>query len=145
MKNLRLTSLLVPLLLALFMGLVIRYATDKHEAARPTEFLDLNDVQGSEVVYQAQPYTLGFEQQKGLIELINRCTVVKALRTHKAPFSGIEKIVIYRFSAEPVELVPVDIDEGVVFLRAPSLEPSGFLKDSSPKTLWNLLQQTYDK
>ncbi len=143
--NMRWTLYLLPILIGLMVLLFVRNAVQEYNPTTTASQIAINDVRGSEVVYRGKSYTLSFEQQQGLVELLNRSVHVTRLRDKKAPFSGIEEIVIYRFGDKPLKITPVDIGDDAAYFRAPQLHPEGFLMDTSAGTLWTLLQQTYDK
>lgn len=106
------------------------------------KYLARDLVNGVEVVHNNLPYTLNFEQQNGLITLLNAAETIKAgVPTSTLNF---EKIIIYQFNAPNIEVYPIAyVGEDLVF-SVPTWDKVNFLKDSSHGELKKLISQTYD-
>ena len=114
-------------------------------AAPPQTYLDHNDVRGVAVVYRELPYTLNFEQQNSLIDLINRSTPVKEASKQEHTKPDITKIIVYRFGDTPDVLITplTNVGNNLVF-SAPQLYSDGALTDLSQGKLRELLSKTHD-
>lgn len=123
--------------------LLVRSLLDVYGDAGPQRYVHQNDVRGVEVTYTGETYTMSFEQQKEFIELLNVAVVVSKLSGERAPFTGLEKIIIFGFDTPEIELTPVDVSDENIFFRAPSIAPEGYLMDISAGEMKSLLEAVY--
>jgi hypothetical protein len=129
----------------------------------PSRYLSPNDVRGIAVEHNDMLYTLNFDQQNTLVDIFNRAIPVtkESAETRKvkdAPPSEVKKIVIYRFNAPDIEIIPVSFVSksqsavqaqdkqrlNLVFL-APLWNNKGFLEESVGDELHKFLSTTYDQ
>jgi hypothetical protein len=106
------------------------------------KYLARDLVNGVEVVHNKLPYTLNFEQQNGLVTLLNEAETIKA----GVPTSSLDfdKIIIYVFNAPNIEIYPIAyVGDDLVF-SVPAWDKVNFMKDSSHGELKKLISQTYD-
>jgi hypothetical protein len=108
-------------------------------------------------------YTLNFDQQNALVDIFNRAIPVtkesaESRKVNDAPKSEVQKIVIYRFNAPDIEIIPVTFVSksqsavqaqdkqrlNLVFL-APLWNDKGFLEESVGDELHKFLSTTYDQ
>jgi hypothetical protein len=110
----------------------------------PSErYLSFNHVRGMAVVHNQKEYTLNFEQQNTVIDLINRSIpTAEKLSKSPSPFP-FSRLIIYLFNAPNVEITPLEsIDNNLIF-SAPAWNVQGQMKDLSNGDLKKLLMQTY--
>jgi hypothetical protein len=106
-------------------------------------YLGYNSIRGSAIEHQGKLYTLNFDQQKALIEAINRSVRIADLpKGGKKP--DFTKIVIYRFNAPDVMITPIAFVDGNLVYSAPQLIAPDYLMELSRGQLEKLLSQTYD-
>lgn len=108
-------------------------------------FLTNNGVEGVEVFHATLPYTLNFDQQNYLIDVINNSERIgKELikkDTSQIPFT---KILIYQFNKPAVTLTPINVvDKNIVF-EVPEWNPNGYIQEKSAGELLKMLSNTFD-
>jgi hypothetical protein len=111
---------------------------------RVVGFIQANDVRGMEIVFRDRPYTLNFNQQQEMLELINRCVPVGKIRGAKTPLPGFSKIVVYLFGQPNIELAAIDFSENEFYLQSPTLNPGGYLMDVSAGRMARLVESAHD-
>lgn len=127
--------------IALVLNLISLFFLEK-----PETYLRYNDVRGMAVVHQGIPYTLNFEQQNEVVEILNRSIPVDSnylTNTNTQP--EFEKIVIYRFHKPDLELKSIAYVDGNYLFSAPEWQKTGYLREVTKGKLKALLSQTYDK
>lgn len=108
------------------------------------KYLSFNDVSGTAVVHRKIPYTLNFEQQNDLIELINTSIKIsKENQKNLTPVTDFEQIIFYRFNAPDLILTPIGYENDTLIYEVLSWNPHGYLKESQGK-LKTLISKTYD-
>lgn len=126
----------------------------------PSRFISPNDVRGSAIEHKGLVYTLNFNQQNKLIEVLNRAVPIskkdfETRESKSAPTIPIQKIVIYRFNASDIEIKPVgyvsksnptgkDTTPYSMVLSIPEWNPQGFIEESVTDELHQLLMTTFD-
>lgn len=108
-------------------------------------YLSRGETRGIELYHQGKPYTLNFEQQESLIDLLNRATPVEKVEVdlQSKPPLDFEKIVIYRFNAPNIILTPIGYKDNQLLFSVPEWSQKPF-QDNSQGTLRTLLSHTYD-
>lgn len=111
----------------------------------PQNFLKYNEVRGMEVGHNKLLYTLNFQQQNEVIEILNRSVRVVGLKPGKHQKPNIDKIVIYQFDSKPsLTITPITyIDDNLVY-SIPEWNSDGYLMEISDGDLHQLLSKTYD-
>jgi hypothetical protein len=127
----------------------------------PSGYLSPNDVRGIAVEHDQKLYTLNFEQQKDLIDIINRFIPVGHELVEKRKVEvehppEVKKIIIYRFHGPDLELVPVafvskstsvisNVDESTISIvfSVPEWNKNGLLEESTGDDLTKFLSSTY--
>ncbi len=111
------------------------------------KYFSPNNVKGIDVYARGKPYPLNFEQQNQIVLAINN-TVPIGLEGHfeseDVPFDY-EKLLIHRFKGISIELIPVGMIEQHLLLKAPLLNPKGFIRETGAGNLYGLINQTFDK
>lgn len=107
-------------------------------------FLKNNDVRGAAVEYHQKLYTLNFEQQNELVDIINRSLKIADLpEIDEKPL--IDKIIIYQFNDKPDIIInPIGYKSDDLIYSAPQLYKPGYLMEISEGGLKELLSETYD-
>jgi hypothetical protein len=128
------------------MGIIIALNITTLLNPSPVEkYISFNDVNGIEVVHNKIPYTLNFEQQNKLLEYLN---VSLPIGKEKFPSNkeslDFDKIVIYRFGAPEITLIPLAYYQQNLIYEAPGWNPKGYMQDISEGQLRTLISQTYD-
>lgn len=125
----------------------------------PSRYISPNDVRGMAIEHHGTLYTLNFTQQNHLVDIFNRATVVapndvSARKTNVTNPPEIKKIIVYRFNAPDLEVIPVAYtkkknatadDNHVNFVfSVPEWEAKNYLEEATPNEFDTLLSKTYD-
>lgn len=108
-------------------------------------YIPNNHVRGMAVSHNQLLYTLNFNQQNKVINILNQSVRVVGVKPGKRQKPNIEKIIIYQFDDKPDLVInPIAyIDKNLVF-SVPEWESEGYLMELSEGDLENLLSKTYD-
>lgn len=127
----------------------------------PSRYLSPNDVRGVAVEHNNKLYTLNFDQQNELVDRLNRSIPVGKKLVEKRKINvdhppEVQKIIIYRFNASDLELIPVayvskstsimqDDSQNKISLvySVPEWNENGLLEESTGDELAKLLYSTY--
>jgi hypothetical protein len=138
---LTMTSLVLVCMALLFLLRLIPVIWPSHADT----YLSLNGVEGIEIEHGNLPYTLNFDQQNQMIEMLNMAIPFKTTEQEKKETLDVDKITIYRFNEKPLILTPYRYNSnGNLFFLAPDWNPAGLMKDVSDGELKKLLLTTYD-
>ena len=122
----------------------------------PAKYISQNEVKNVAVEHKGKMYTLNFEQQKKVIDILNRLILVSAGELdkvkHEVP-GGISKIVIYKFSGEDIDVKPVGYvgndtkEEPIITMvfSIPQWNKSTLLEESFPNEMMRALAHTFDE
>lgn len=126
----------------------------------PSKYISPNDVRGIAVEHNNLLYTLNFEQQNTLVDIFNRAIPVgkelvetRKANTSKAP--EIKKIIIYRFDAPDIEIIPIayvsksssainESDHLNLVFSVPEWNRNGLLEEAMSDEMQKVLLTTYD-
>jgi hypothetical protein len=124
----------------------------------PAKYISPNDVKNVAVEHGGKMYTLNFEQQKKVIDILNRLVLVspeEAKRINHTMPVEVTKIVIYKFKGDDVEVKPVGylgvdsknpVERMVTMVFSiPQWNKSSLLEESFPNEMLNILSTSYDK
>lgn len=108
-------------------------------------YLKYNDVRGMAISHNQMLYTLNFQQQNTIIDILNKAKPINEIKSDKRQPPNIDKLVIYLFEDKPdIVFTPIAyIDKNLVF-SIPALVPNGYFMELSEGDLQQLLAQTYD-
>jgi hypothetical protein len=108
-------------------------------------YLQYNNVRGMAVVHNQLPYTLNFDQQNAIVDIINRSVRVVGVKPGKRQKPDIEQLIVYQFDDQPdLVIEPIAyVDQNLVF-SVPQWETKGYFMELSDGGLYNLLSTTYD-
>lgn len=114
-------------------------------ASEKNTYIAMNNVRGAAVIYKQKPYTLNFEQQTKLIDIMNRAVLVKKsdYAKEKKTFS-FDEILIYPFAGSPIELKPIDSVERNIVFSVPLWSQDYYLMELSAGSLQDLIDSTHD-
>lgn len=109
------------------------------------QYLSRVEIRGITLVKDKKDYALSYDQQSKLVALINKAIMVKKAEiAQPGTPPNFDKIVIMRFNQPDLTILPVKyIGEDLVFAE-PSLNPNGWLKDTSHGELKTLITQVGD-
>lgn len=108
-------------------------------------YLKYNNVRGMAVARNQLLYTLNFEQQNSVIEMLNRSVPIVELKAGQRQKPDIEKLIVYQFENQPdITLTPITYVNGNLVFSVPQWVQGGYLMDLSDGDLQKLLAQTYD-
>lgn len=136
--------------IAVLASMAILFALNLNEilSGKPPSqtYLQFNDVRGMAVKHDGVLYTLNFDQQKRMIEMINQSDKVERVGDGKREAANFEEIVIYRFDGKDNWVIkPVAYINNDLFYSMPEWHPNGYLMDVSDGKLKTLILETYDK
>jgi hypothetical protein len=111
----------------------------------PEKYISKGDVSGMAIVYKGVPYTLSFDQQNEVIDLINRSIPVGSTYLSKEGVKPLfDKFIVYRFGKDEIEIRPITyIDHNLVFAST-VLYKDGYLRDISMGRLESLIPTLYE-
>lgn len=118
-------------------------------------YISANDVRGMALEARGKTWTLNFEQQKEVIDILNQSKPMQAPTYKQLEFvsnPGFERIIIYRFLDQPdLILSPIGYvntqvpgQENLEF-TVPGWNPNGNLRETSDGKLKSILESVYDK
>lgn len=113
---------------------------------RVETYLKYNHVRGMAINHNELLYTLNFNQQNEVIEILNHSVRVVGVKPGKRKKPDFEKIVVYQFDGKPDLIVkPIAyIGNNLVFSVA-EWNPEGYLMEISEGKLQTLLSKSYDQ
>ncbi|MBN9378237.1 MAG: hypothetical protein BGO14_06180 [Chlamydiales bacterium 38-26] len=109
------------------------------------KYIKYNDVRGIAIEHEQKLYTLNFQQQNEVIGYVN-----KSLTTPQSSVKNVKskldftKIIIYRFNAPDMILIPIEYNDNNLIFSNSELNPSGLMRDTSRGGLKNVLANAYD-
>jgi hypothetical protein len=107
-------------------------------------FLAPQEVRGMDLFHKGKPYTLNFEQQNSVIEMLNRALPIVRIEPSELSPTTLEKLTIYRFNEDTISLIPLGlIDDNIIFKSTGDFT-GNFLRDISLGRLKTLLDSSYD-
>jgi hypothetical protein len=144
MNNKTFTYLLIAGVIAMSAILLLNLAgvTGLFQPQLTNEYLSRNDVRGIDIDHEGKLWTLNFEQQNKVINILNA-----AVRTteHFAPENtGFDKLIIYRFNRPDIILTPLKVVNNQLAFAITEWNLKGNLKESNAGELLQVLSQTYD-
>lgn len=115
-----------------------------YTSAIPEVYLKHNEVSGIAVQFQDKVYTLNFDQQNRVIDIVNRSLpVVKHEKIIEKP--NFQKITVYTFGKTPdIEITPIGYgrNDDLIY-TAPLLEPTGYLMEVSEGDLKKIIDAVH--
>ena len=109
------------------------------------KYLKFNDVQSIAIEHNQLLYTLNFDQQNQVINILNESIPIEEIKSDKRVLPNITKIVIYSLKGKPeIVLTPIAYVDNDLIYSAPDWAPNGFLMEVSEGALRNIFSQAYD-
>lgn len=139
---------LIILTSAFFLGIIVLFSINMTSilTGQPLNqiYLQYNNVRGMAVLHNKLLYTLNFQQQNKVIDIINQAVTIDTIKGDRKP-PNVEKLMIYQFENAPdIELVAVGYVEKNLIFSAPKWVPNGYLMEVSEGNLQKLLSESYD-
>jgi hypothetical protein len=104
------------------------------------------EVRGMAVVHEGKPFTLNFDQQKLANDAISRAVKVKKSDYSKSKDPlNFDKIVIYRFNAPDLDLIPIQYAEKNLVFEVPALSSDSYFLELSGGSLKNMINHSFDQ
>lgn len=133
------------LLAAAFIAMALLFFNQSLHLFSPSntaeKYLSPYEVRGIAVISQEKPYTLNFEQQNQVMEILNRAIPVGHVGNAERKKPPFEKVVIYRFDKPEVELVPEAMNEDSIVFKVKEWNPEGYVSELSDGDLLHLLTE----
>lgn len=108
------------------------------------DYIRRNHVRGMAVEHHQLLYTLNFQQQNDVLDMLNRALRITEIKREREQ-PDIEKIIIYQFDDLPdLTITPIAYVNDDLIFSVPEWNPNGYLMDISSGRLRQLLSQTYD-
>ena len=109
------------------------------------KYLKYNQVRGIAVRHNQTLYTLNFQQQNALIDLLNESFKVASIKEGPRQNPNVDRIVVYQFDNKPdLIITPITYIEDDLIFSVPEWNENGYLLDISEGRLKKLLSETYD-
>jgi hypothetical protein len=107
-------------------------------------YLKYNEVRGMAIGHNQLLYTLNFQQQNTVIEILNKAAHVLEIPPGKHQKPNIDRIVVYQFNKPDLLITPIAyMDQNFIF-SVPEWIENGYLMELSDGDLHQLLSQAYD-
>ena len=110
----------------------------------PETYIAHNQIRGMATQYHGKLYTLNFDQQNEVIDLLNKAVAVTPDQQIEGTKPEIEKLIIYRFNSSDIDVTPISLVNDQYILSVPAWKKDGYLKDVSSGELVKVLSNTYD-
>lgn len=109
------------------------------------QILSRSSVLGMATLHGGKLYTLNFEQQNQVLDILNRSLKIATGRylNSKQPKFGYDKLIIYLFDGKEISIVPITFENQQLIFQSPALNPNGLLRETGPGELNPLLMKTY--
>ena len=109
-------------------------------------YIKQDHISGIAVRHANRLFTLNYEQQKKVVDILNRAIPMGRVERQKSdPALDFDQIVIYRFKEVPLILTPLAwLDDNTLYFEAPTWSKSR-LKEVSRGQLYQILQDSYDR
>ena len=136
--------ILILLVLAGMATILIININSLFSSSRHETYLSYNDVKGMEIEHNRLFYTLNFDQQNQVITAINRAVPIGSAGIKLDPNLNFARLIIYRFNAPNLVLMPIRYVKDELIYRIPRLKEDGYFKDISQGSLKKLISESYD-
>lgn len=124
----------------------------------PAKYVTPNEVKGVSIEHNDKMYTLNFEQQRKVVDILNRTIKVNPEEAQKVNHTlpiEVTKIVLYKFNGDDVNVQivgyigndsknPTDRIVTMVF-SIPQWNKSSLLEESFPNEMLKVLSTSFDK
>ena len=138
MSNRTITALTLVVILGMGVLFFLNYSAPV-PVMRDAGYISLNDVRGSATKKNGKLWTLNFEQQNKVVDIINRSKPFEENIPPATPFT-FDSFIIYRFNQPDLTITPVATKDGHLLF---SLE-NKVISEQTPEEFQKLLSETYD-
>lgn len=107
------------------------------------KFLPRNDVRGIDIDHNGKLWTLNFEQQNKLVNVLNAS--IATSERFSPENTDFDKLIIYRFNKPDIILTPLKVVNKQLVFSVPEWNLKGNMKESNPGEIQQILSQTYDQ
>lgn len=108
-------------------------------------YLKPNFVRGMAVKHKQLIYTLNFQQQNQIVDILNQSVKTQQVKPGKQQVPEIEQIIIYQFDGKPdLIITPLAYVDNELIYTNPAWNSNGYMMEVSNGQLQKLLSQTYD-
>ncbi len=141
MNNTTLTYLLIVGVIGMAAIMVLNF-TGVSQSPFTENYLSPNDVRGIDVAHGGKLWTLNFEQQNKLVNILNKSTAIEG---HFNPDKfEVDRVIIYLFNKPDLIVTPLQLVNKALVFSVPEWNSKGYLKESQPGQMLQLLSDTYD-
>lgn len=140
MTNRTLVILTIAVIVAMLLLFGIQLSSLSRSPAQDPSLFKRQLVRGIAVSRQELLYTLNFDQQQEVIDLLNRSVRVIGIKPGKRQKPNIDRIIIYQFDSQPDLVIhPIAyVDDNLVF-SVPQFDDQHYLMELSEGDLQRLL------
>jgi hypothetical protein len=143
--NNRTLLLITTLLICILTILLFLTLRPVFQSQKYSQFLSYNGVRGMATIYKDQPYTLNFQQQNEMIEILNSAIVANNdILTEKIETANFDFLQIYLFNAPGVLIKPIGYEKDELIFSTSAWNPQKNLRTMSNGRLRKLIAETYD-
>lgn len=108
-------------------------------------YLKYNDVRGIAIKHKDLLYTLNFDQQNRIIDILNQSIQIQKIPAGQRQAPDFQQLIIYRFEDQPdLIITPTTYLNNELVYSMPQWNPNGYMKEVSVGELRKLISQTYD-
>jgi hypothetical protein len=107
-------------------------------------YLPQDNVMGVAIMHKKKPYTLNFDQQREVVELLNRSLSVGIKREQGEEKPDFDSLIIYLFNGGEIKVTPLSWQDQSLVFSAHPWQNADYFKDTSGGKLYELLKTTYD-
>ena len=144
MKNSTVFGLTAIALLAVFTLLVLKLVPSTSEFGT-SSVVPESDIRGMAVVHKGLPNTLNFDQQKIATHVLSRSVQVKKSDYPQSAESfPFEKIILYRFNAPDLEILPIQFQENNLVFSIPLIDPQNYYLEQSDGQFKEMISSSFD-
>lgn len=141
----RATGVMLFLVFIAFGLLVMINTPGIFRGATKDQILTRSSVLGMATLHEGKLYTLNFEQQNQVLDILNRSLKIDSDRylSGKHPKFGYDKLIIYLFDGKEISITPIAFENQQLIFQSPALNSKGLLRETGPGELNPLLTKTF--
>ena len=144
MKTSTILTMTALVLVSVFTLLVLNLAP-KGPPVTSNAIIPGTDIRGMAVMHKGLSYTLNFDEQRLATEAIARAVEVKKVDYPTVDTNfNFDKLVVYRFNAPDVELLPIHYRENNLVFSVPTLNASAYYLELSGGELKQMINASFD-
>lgn len=152
MKNSTIISMTALVVLAMLTLLALNFhpisfsrVTTADTTPNTAEWISNGEIRGMAVIHKGIPFTLNFDEQQIAQDAIMRAVSVKTsdYPQIKGPFD-FDKLIIYRFHAPDVELIPIQFSDLNLVFSMPMLNRDKYYMELSGGSFKDMISKSFD-